>query len=85
MKNLLLIPEFRRRLATLNTGTLTTTRIIKQGTDIGYIQELLGHSSSKTTENFIHITKKGFENIKNPFDSLGIQKNNNVLFSPPKK
>ena len=61
------------------------TQQLEQGTDLRYIQELLGHSSSKTTEIYTHITKKGFENLKSPFDSLGFEKNNTVLFSHPKK
>ncbi len=37
-----------------------------------YIQSLLGHSSSKTTEIYTHITTKGFDKIENPLDKLKI-------------
>jgi len=44
----------------------------ENGTDLRYIQSLLGHSSSKTTEIYTHITTKGFDQIKNPLDKLEI-------------
>jgi len=39
--------------------------------EAGYIQSLLGHQGSKTTETYTHITTKGFDQIKNPLDKLG--------------
>ncbi|NEQ40511.1 MAG: tyrosine-type recombinase/integrase [Okeania sp. SIO3I5] len=45
---------------------------MERGTDLGYIQELLGHSSSKTTEIYTHITSKGFENLKSPLDDMDV-------------
>ncbi|MFN8576740.1 MAG: site-specific tyrosine recombinase/integron integrase [Candidatus Sericytochromatia bacterium] len=46
------------------------THLLEQGTDLRYIQNLLGHNSSKTTEIYTHITKKGLESIISPLDNL---------------
>jgi integrase/recombinase XerD len=46
------------------------THLLEKGTDLRYIQELLGHGSSKTTEIYTHISKKSLANIKSPLDQL---------------
>jgi site-specific recombinase XerD len=48
------------------------THLLERGTDIRYIQVLLGHNSSKTTERYTHVTKKGFEMLRSPLDDLDL-------------
>jgi site-specific recombinase XerD len=51
---------------------LFTTHLLEQGTELKYIQSLLGHESTKITEIYTHITTSGFGHIKSPMDALDL-------------
>ena len=46
------------------------THLLDKGTDIRYIKDLLGHFDIKTTERYLHVSKKQLVNVISPFDDL---------------
>lgn len=51
--------------------TKNNSKLLENGADLSYIQELLGHKSKKT-EIYSDVNNESLKNIKTPFDDLKI-------------
>ncbi|MDD7913834.1 tyrosine-type recombinase/integrase [Polaribacter ponticola] len=70
LKNALFKAGIKKKITLHSLRHSFATHLLEKGTDIRYIQELLGHSSPKTTMIYTHVTDTSLKKIKNPFDDL---------------
>ncbi len=70
LKNALTAAKIRKPVTLHWPRHSYATHLLEARTDLRYIQELLGHKSSKTTEIYTHVTEKSLLKISSPFDDL---------------
>jgi integrase/recombinase XerD len=70
MKNALEKSKLKKHATVHTLRHCFATHLLEHGTDLRYIQKLLGHSSSKTTEIYTHVTNKTILKIISPLDRI---------------
>ena len=59
------------KIATLHTLRHSyATHLLEGGTNLRYIQEILGHKSPKTTQIYTHVSTEGISRITSPIEKL---------------
>ena len=62
--------RIKKRIGVHSLRHSYATHLIEQGTDIRFVQELLGHKDIKTTLVYTHLTDSSKRKIKSPLDNL---------------
>jgi len=46
------------------------THLLESGTDLGYMQEVLGHKNGKTTEIYTHVSNEDIDKFENNYERI---------------
>ena len=49
------------------------THLLESGTDLFYIQRLMGHTTAKTTAIYLHVTRRDLTKVRSPIDLLEVE------------
>jgi site-specific recombinase XerD len=58
-----------RRISAHTLRHCFATHCLEQGVSLAHIQEMLGHSTIKTTTTYLHLTAKSLMGVKSPLDA----------------
>ena len=72
LKTALRTTKIRKKVTVHTLRHSFATHLLEGGVDLRYIQNFLGHESTKTTEIYTHLTQKGIDKIKSPLDNLDL-------------
>lgn len=75
VKNAALKAGIRKKITPHILRHSFATHLLESGVDIRYIQSILGHSSTKTTEIYTHVATNNIKGIKSPIESLNLTNN----------
>jgi len=62
--------EISKKLSIHSLRHTFATHLLESGTDIRYIQSLLGHATLRTTERYTHIARRNVLSIQSPLDTI---------------
>jgi integrase/recombinase XerD len=62
--------EIPKKLSIHSLRHTFATHLLESGTDIRYIQSLLGHATLRTTERYTHIARRNVLSIQSPLDTI---------------